>query len=423
MIVIIGGGLAGLAASYALTEKGEEVILFERGGELGGVTSSYHIDGYRIEEYYHHIFEGDREIQRLIGDLGLEDKLDWRKATTGYFVDGEVHPLNTPLEILRYPYLSLMDKAKLALLVLRSKTIGDVSDLDDVTAKEWILENAGSSVYENFFQPLLQGKFGDDMDQVSAAWLLGRVKIRSNRTTQGEKLGYLRGGFWQLIDVMAKQIEENGGKIHTNSDVQKIVTKNGFVKGVKVKELIDCDKVISTVPPSILAKILDTSLEELRDIQYQGTTCALFALKKSLMNVYWLNIKADVPFGAIIEHTNFVPLSDYREHLIYVVSYFHDPNDPGWQRSKGEIIDWYLDGLSSMFPHFNRDDVIWTRLTRSLQTAPIYEVGYRKKILPYSTSIEGLYLAGMFSMANYPERSMNGSIKAGFRCAEDVMEV
>jgi len=55
-----------------------------------------------------------------------------------------------------------------------------------------------------------------------------------------------------------------------------------------------------------------------------------------------------------------------------------------------------------------------------MDTAPIFETGFKNKVLPYKTKIKGLYLAGMFSPPNYPERSMNGSIRAGLECAVEV---
>ena len=51
--VIIGGGLAGLAAAYRLAGK-DEIILIEKEPVLGGMASSYRINDYHIEKYYHY---------------------------------------------------------------------------------------------------------------------------------------------------------------------------------------------------------------------------------------------------------------------------------------------------------------------------------------------------------------------------------
>src|SRR5512138_1541832 len=104
-IGIIGGGLTGLAAAHALAGE-HEIQLYEKQPRLGGCLSSYDVNGYSIERYYHHCFSGDTRLFALLRDLGLFDRLEWRNGTTGSLSGGNLYPLNTPLEILRYPELS-----------------------------------------------------------------------------------------------------------------------------------------------------------------------------------------------------------------------------------------------------------------------------------------------------------------------------
>ncbi|MEA1864617.1 MAG: FAD-dependent oxidoreductase, partial [Euryarchaeota archaeon] len=229
--IIIGGGLTGLAAAYRMLKDGvSDVTILERGSELGGMAASYHIGDYHIEKYYHHIFASDRELIGLIADLGLGGDLQWLKGTTGYHIDGKIYPMNTPLELLRSP-LSIMDLIRLARVVFTIKGAKDSPALDNVTAKEWILDNAGNSLYEQFFEPLLRSKFGNSHDKVSAAWLFGRIRIRSNRSASGEKLGYLRGGFYHLVEGLAESITGMGGEIVTDCEVSEVTIENGRMGG------------------------------------------------------------------------------------------------------------------------------------------------------------------------------------------------
>ncbi|MBA1341053.1 MAG: D-amino acid dehydrogenase [ANME-2 cluster archaeon] len=437
-IVIIGGGLAGLAAAYRLSDE-HHVTVVEKDDALGGMAQSYHIDDhtdghindhiddYYIEKYYHHFFSSDTELMGLIDELGLTGRLQWVRGTTGYYWSGRAYPMNKPLEILKFPPMSLLDIFRLGLLVLRTKLVRDVRSYDDITAGEWILKIAGSGVYNNFFQPLLNSKFGSNANRVSAAWLVGRVKIRSNRGAEGERLGYMRGGFHHLIAALADSIRERGGRIITGDGVKKILMEGSRVSGVKLDEgTLSCDTVISTVPPLTLASLAEPGIPGFDPgaIHYQGTCCALLGMSKPLMTdgTYWLNIKADVPFGALIEHTNFMPASDYAgEHLLYIASYFQDHDDPLYTLGQEEVIEMFLDGLEKLYPDFDRSAVLWWELGRDALTAPVYETGYAEQILPYRTNIDGLYLAGMFSEANYPERSMNGSVRAGYEAADAVV--
>jgi protoporphyrinogen oxidase len=422
--IVIGGGLTGLAAAYKLLKSGvSDVKILEKDPEPGGMAASYHISDYHIEKYYHHIFESDTELINLMEDLGLGKDLQWLKGTTGYHIDGKIYPMNTPLELLRSP-LSILDLMRLAAIVLAIKWKKEISGFDDVTAKEWILKNAGNSVYERFFEPLLRSKFGNNHDLVSAAWLFGRIRIRSNRSASGERLGYLRGGFYRFVKRLADSITWMGGEVRAGCEVSEIVVSDDSVCGVSAGGYMECDAVISTVSPHAFSGMIRTGsgFRGMPDIPYQGTACALFGMDKPLLNnTYWLNIKSDVPFGAVVEHTNFLPVADYGEHLVYVTAYFQDADDPRWRCTEQEVIDSYLSGLERLFPDFNRSNIRWWRIARHIDTAPVYLTGYARNIPRYSTDLAGLYLAGMFSGANYPERSMNGSILAGFGCAGEIM--
>lgn len=166
-----------------------------------------------------------------------------------------------------------------------------------------------------------------------------------------------------------------------DNKVQGVITNGNF---------IPCDAVISTVEPRVLHKLTKNKLGALQktllNIHYQGTACALIGLDKRLMGNgnYWLNIKANVPFGAVIEHTNFMPFEDYGEHLVYIASYFQDGKDFRWIQKEAEVLDSYLKGLENIFPDFSRKDIHWAKLFRRMDSAPVYEQGYLEKILPFA---------------------------------------
>ena len=131
-IGVIGGGLTGLVAASRLSEE-HEVHIFEKLPYLGGCLSSYNINNYWIERYYHHFFSGDISLFGLIDEMGLSGKIEWKTGTSGYLANNKIYPLNTPLQILRYPELSIFDKVKLAYLTLTAKKT-DLKALDTITA-------------------------------------------------------------------------------------------------------------------------------------------------------------------------------------------------------------------------------------------------------------------------------------------------
>jgi len=68
--------------------------------------------------------------------------------------------------------------------------------------------------------------------------------------------------------------------------------------------------------------------------------------------------------------------------------------------------------------------VNWVETARNPRTAPVYERGYLDMVVPYDLSegvAEGVAYAGMASRAQYPERSLNGGIEAGFAAADALL--
>jgi protoporphyrinogen oxidase len=398
-ICIIGGGLTGLVAAHALAGE-HEVELFEKMPYLGGCLSSYEVNGYWIERYYHHCFCGDNHLFALLRGLGLYEHLEWRNGTTGYYSGGTIYPLNTPWEILRYPELSVIDKAKLGYLTLTAKN-ADLSALDDVPAERYIIDHLGRNVYTSFFEPLLKSKFGDRKKEVSAAWLFSRIAIRSDRGVSGERLGYLNGGFHNIIDALEKTIEKNQGTIRTQCPVSSISREGD---GWRVNDT-RYDAVISTIPPSELQK---TGGPVMPPVPYQGAACITLAIDRDVTRgIYWLNMKDSAPYGAVVSHTNFIPVERYGEHLVYLASYFSGTVPANIDKT---MIDDFCNRCS-----LARNEIRWHRVAVDRWAGPVYTTGYKSLIPAYEN--QGLYMAGMFSKTNYPERSMEGSIRAGTEVA------
>ena len=435
MIGVVGGGIAGLAAAHRLQEEGHEVQVFEASDDLGGLAATYETAGDPIEKFYHHLSKSEETIVDLAADLGVENRLEWRYGSDAYYVDGVVHPMDKPWEILAYPHLSIYDKFRLGMLVLDVDVRGGVpsfdtyerlEDFEDVPIKEFILDHTSRGTFENFFLPLLEAKFGDRWEDVSAAWLLGRVKFRGERDIlRGEVLGYFEGSIAVLLDALLDAVGREN--IATGTRVTDVGFEAGQVSSLTAEtdrraETHDIEAVVVATMPNVLESLTGYTCE----IDFQGTVCSVISLEESLTDTYWLNIAEEAPFGALIEHTNYIPPERYGgEHLLYAVSYIQQPTERLWQMDDDAVEETWLDGIESLFPDFDRESVNWIQTARNPRTAPIYERGYLDMVVPYDLGDEvadGVYYAGMASRAQYPERSLNGGIEAGFECADRIAD-
>jgi protoporphyrinogen oxidase len=432
MIHVVGGGVAGLGAAYRLRQQGHDVQVFEASERIGGLAATYETPGDRIEAFYHHLSKSEETIVELADELGVGDRLEWLVGKNAYYVDGVVHPLDTPWEILAYPHLSIYDKFRLGMLTLgvdvrgfppRFDSYDSLEAYEDVPVKEFIIEHTTEGVYDQFFEPLLDAKFGSRVDDVSAAWLLGRIKFRGERDLlNGEILGYFDGGFAPFIDALVDAVGREN--VTTGARVTDLAVDDGAVSTVTVETedgatTHDTDGVVVAAMPNVLEALCGYEC----DIDFQGAVCAVVTMDEPLTDTYWLNIAHDAPFGALIEHTNFVPPARYGgNHILYVASYIQSYEERLWQASDDEVEALWLSHIEEMFPQFSRDSVEEFRLARNPRAAPVYERGYLEKVIPYDLSdvAEGLYYAGMASRAQYPERSLNGGIVAGFACADRI---
>ncbi len=402
-IAVIGAGLSGLNSARILSERAK-VVVFEA-QRVGGMLSSYCRDNYCIETFYHHFFENDTYLINTLKELNLSGKIKWKYVKVGQEYGEKIYSLTTPLEILKYPGMNFLEKLKLIKLVLSAKR-REFNEYDEIGVIDGILNEAGKELFEKFFLPLLRSKFGENYREVSYAWLLARMKLRSNRNFKGEKLGYLRHGFWQMIERLAENVEIRNERAKISKFGKWKVNGESF------------DVIIFTAPIPELDLNIRNSLG-LPKIRYQSSICMLIGMKDSFSDIYWINYSS-TSFGATIEHTNFMPIEDYGEHIMYVASY----TTPEKIES---IRDEMLIDLKRVYlkelERFGLDtrNVKWSEIFKAKYSGPIYERGYMKNIPDYRIH-DGFYIAGMNTLDNYPERSMNGSLLSGKKVADLIIK-
>lgn len=426
-IAIIGSGITGLTSGYRLVKKGASVTIFEKEEEIGGLLGSFKFQDFYLERYYHHFFKCDSELINLIKELGLNSKVIWKETKMGFFVNDRVYPFGTPFELLKFKPISFVDRIKFGLTILYLQRKKTWEDLENITAKEWLEKFSGKKTYKLIWKPLLKIKFGSKFaEKISAAWIWGRVNPRAKSRSKGlmkEELGYLRGGFKILLEKIEDEIEKRNGEILKNTEVKKIEFKKDKVKIFLEGNEYEFDKVIFTAPNPVLlklAKLEKKFKERLQKIRYQGVICVTFLLRESLSDIYWLNISDEkIPFGGVIEHTNFIPKEDYSNFFVVYIFNYVQKDSTLYNLQNEKVIEIYKKNLKKIFPNFDEKIIERVFINRDEYATPIYVKSYSKIKPNFSTPIKNLFLANTSMI--YPfDRNVNNSIKLGNEIAEKI---
>jgi protoporphyrinogen oxidase len=364
----------------------------------------------------------------LIERLGLGDRLEWLPTSNSFYAN-RIYRLSTPLDLLRFSHLSLVDRVRMGLLYLGSRFIRDWEALEGITAREWLIRRVGERAYRGVWEPLLRSKFGGYADEVAAVWIWNKLKLRgsSRGKAQEERLGYLRGGFGQAIDAWEAHLRGQGVEIRLGAPVEEICIEQGRATGVVVGgEFRPYGRVLATTAPEILLRLAPGLpagyAARLAQIRYLANVCLVMSLDRSLSDTYWLNIgDPAIPFTGVIEHTNMQRSETYGgAHLAYISRYM-DPADPHYGMGAEELLDVYLPHLARMFRGFSRQWVREVWAWRERYTQPVIGLHYSRLKPPFQTPVAGLWLSCMAQV--YPQdRGMNYAIVYGRQAVAAMLD-
>ena len=425
---VIGAGFTGLAAARDLARAGHPVTVFEADTHVGGLAGSFDPagGGEALDRFYHHWFTSDAAVMALIDELGLSDQVSTEASLTGVYFNGATLRLSSPLDLLRFSALPVIDRLRLGLLGLRVRRVRDWRALESVTAADWLRRMGGETVYRRLWQPLLRGKFGAHAEEISAVWIWNKLKLRGGSRGRGgaEHLAYVRGSFARVAEAMAEDIVTHGGRVITGQPVHRL-TPQGTGWQIEGDGVTPADVVIATMAPPLLATMIDhwagpEVLRGLKRISYLANLCLVLELDRALGSTYWLNVTdPDFPFIGVIEHTNFQSPARYGgRHVVYLSRYLPQ-GDALLGLSDAEVLDFALPHLQRMFPALHAEWILRHHVWRANWAQPVVTRQY-SALIPPQTPAPGLHLCSMAQI--YPEdRGTNYAVRAGRALAQRLL--
>jgi protoporphyrinogen oxidase len=426
-IAVVGGGIAGLTAAYELSKRNHQVTVYEAAPFLGGQAGTFEVEGARLERFYHHLFMADLDMISLVEQIGISNKLLWVQPKMGLYHAGQVYEFGTPASLLAFPHLSLPAKVRFALATLFLMKFNRYQLFEGMSAWDWLRNVVGRQAFDVVWGPMLQAKFSVYAREASMVWFWGKIALRgASRSGGKERLGYFNLSFQVLIDALQAQIERQGARLRTSCPIHEVrPLDDGRLEIQAQGERETFDRVVVAIHNRDFLRIAPSLPADyagrLQQIKYEGGSCLLLSLEMPLSPIYWMNISApDMPFTAIIEHTNFMPPERYGGKRIVYLSRYMPPDDPLFAVSKEELLGLYTPYLRKVNPAFDESWIRESWLFRDSQAQPIITLGYRQLQPPFTTPIRNLYLINTTQI--YPEdRGTNYAVRLGRQVAALIL--
>jgi protoporphyrinogen oxidase len=409
-IGIVGGGLMGLATAYYLSKAGHKVTVFEKEVQLGGLTTYHDYGPFVWDRFYHVILPSDSALTEFVREIGLGDKLRWRRTYTGFYVDEKFHSMSSNLEFLKFPPVTLAGKIRMALTILYCSRISDWQRLEKIPLERWLLKWSGRATYEKIWKPLLLAKLGENYKRASAVFIWSYIKrmfsARDSSAASKEQLGHVSGGYKAVFDSLAELLHVHNGNVIKGITVKNIAAAEAGGLTITTDTGTEhFDKVIFTGPVNLLKAVTEAGLlsvtETGQQVEYLGVVCAVLLTQKPLVPYYIVNITdQQIPFTGIVAMSNVVSTEETAGlHITYLPKYILS-TDPFMQKRDEDVRELFLGGLRRMFPDLQNYGIQVIHINRASKVQPLQVLNYSRLIPEVKTNHPDFYVLNTTQFVN-----------------------
>ncbi|MFF4230784.1 protoporphyrinogen oxidase [Streptomyces sp. NPDC001820] len=306
-VVVIGGGIAGLAAAHRLIESGARVTLLEATDRLGGKLQAGEIEGAPVDLGAESMLARRPEAVELARAVGLADRLQPpATASASVWTRDALRPMPKG-HVMGVPG----DPAALAGLlsaegiarIERERDLAPAELGDDVAVGAYVAERLGREVVDRLVEPLLGGVYAGDAYRISmraaVPQLFEAAKTHDSllaavRDVQAKAAGQqaagpvfmgIEGGVGQLPRAVADAVRAGGGEILMETPVLGLTRRADGWQIRTDQRVIAADGVVLAAPAwsasALLAAESPAAAAELGRIEYASMALVTMAFRRT----------------------------------------------------------------------------------------------------------------------------------------------
>ena len=332
--VIIGGGISGLTAAYALRQTGKSVLLIEKNSEVGGCIRTRMANGFTLELGANTLVKTPTTV-RILSELGLlEDAIEPTFYPFQQYVWSTKHNAprampKGPIAFLKTDLFSLADKIRIVFGIFEKTAVTNRESVAEAFSK---LIGAGPVAVA--IAPALRGIFGGDVDKLALTAVFPRIADALNsgkslftymkQIAKGRKVFHLRGGNQRIALGLAAQMKET---LLLNTEVTAITkASDSFSISASGQQITAKEIFLANNEASLrtMLSLIDPRTPTLPSLRYAPITVVHCAIPKSnhlLPNAFGILFPKDSPariLGVLFNSQLFPDMAPSDQHLITV---------------------------------------------------------------------------------------------------------
>ena len=449
-VVIIGGGIAGLAAAVRLIQLGIKPIVLEKRPFLGGRAYSFTDSETGIEiDNGQHVFIGAcDEFQQYISDIGASDQiaLDERigfpvlkGGKTSWMTARKLPGLLSNLSaLLGYRHVGMIGKIRIlwGLLSIKLTRLDQNSYSDSyhdlTTFDDWLRDHKqNNETIQNFWNLIILPSLNDDITAVSAHTGISLFKVALLGSSRNPAMGIPLTGLTTLVGDNARDyIEAHGGEVRTGVDVESLHISDGTINGVRTANegFVEGEAVISAVPANTMTQLIpgdsggpDDFFTTAESIRSAPIVAVHIWYDRPVLSEKFVAV-LDSPLQWVFNDTELKPRkgnagTGNAQHVVISLSGAWE-----WQdRSKQELRDIFTTEMEKVFPAARSANIDKFTVVKMLEATFRVTPGSRKSRLSQRTPLPGFYLAGDWTDTGWPS-TMESAVRSGNLAAGYVAE-
>lgn len=442
-VVIVGGGLAGLATGVDLSKRGFSVVLLEKRPFLGGRAFSFKDPETGVEvDNGQHVFVGAcSSYMQFLRDIGAWQNVRMpKRLATRVIMNGRSAWLRASLWIpgsaanlpalLGYGNLSITGRLRLLYGMMRIKFARRKpgGPLEQETFENWLRRHGQTNeTLSRFWNLIVLPALNDDISVVSADAGLMLFQTALLGAPTKAAIGYPVVGLSRLAgDAAEKSITDLGGEVRVSADVAALAVENGRVRGVQLEsgERIDADSVVIALPPAAMLDLVPGNLNE----------ASFFSPARNVETAPIVGVH--IWYDAEIFDDLFVAVLDSPLQWVFNIDRMHEKETEesgigqhiaislsgAWQwkdKSKAELREIFVAEMARVFPTAAKANVTRFITVKMLDATFRVVPGAEASRLPQETPVDGLFLAGDWTQTGWPS-TMESAVRSGNLAAEAV---